>query len=281
MLTIINVDDFGLTHGVNQGVLDCFLAGSITSATLMVNAAATAEAAGIASKYPALGIGLHFNITLGVPLCAPESVSSLLTRAGHFYPRSMCEKRLALWQLKREHIRAEFYTQVEKFISFGIPMTHIDSHQHVHLFPQVFDIVAEYCVKHDIPLRIPWIWRGKNRKVSTKKRLRAGLLAMLIRRNMNKWGKKLKTNRSFVSIFDAVQSPSEITPELYLSLLKETEEFPLELMVHPARKDVALEQLTAISHFSEQELGVLTAFSLSDAAKSLNMQPVTYSSAFQ
>lgn len=34
---ILNADDFGLTRGVNAGIVRAYLAGGVTSASLMVN----------------------------------------------------------------------------------------------------------------------------------------------------------------------------------------------------------------------------------------------------
>lgn len=78
---IINADDFGLTSGVNQAVMDCSQQGSVSSATLMVNTAASEEAASLARSNPNLGLGLHFNLTLGRPVSTPVKVPSLVDQS--------------------------------------------------------------------------------------------------------------------------------------------------------------------------------------------------------
>ena len=263
MKLIINADDFGLTNGVNRGIIDCFLAGSVTSTTLMVNTPATLEAVALAKANPELVVGLHFNLTLGRPLCRAEEVPTLIDGAGEFRGRAACERNLLLGKVKGNDIEREFHAQVERFTSFGIPLTHIDSHQHMHLFPRVFDIVASYCVKHDIPLRLPWVWQGKGKTISLRKKIRALLLSLLVRRNAWRWQGRIRTNRAFASVFDLGLLPEEICVGSYLHMV-EDQRSPLEIMVHPAHVDRELKSLTRISEISAAEYDVLSQSCIAD-----------------
>lgn len=68
---IINADDFGLAGSVNLAVVRGFREGVLTSATLMVNGAAYAEAVEAARANPGLGVGVHLNILRGRPVLPP------------------------------------------------------------------------------------------------------------------------------------------------------------------------------------------------------------------
>ncbi len=83
---IVNADDFGLTEGVNRAIIDGHRNGIITSTTLMANGMAfdSAVAAGLAA--PALGIGVHLNLTQGRPVSSASRVPSIVTPRGSFYP---------------------------------------------------------------------------------------------------------------------------------------------------------------------------------------------------
>src|SRR3954465_4438787 len=61
---IVNADDFGLSHGVNAGIIQAHEHGIVTSASLMVRASAAAaqEAANYAKRRPQLSVGLHVDI---------------------------------------------------------------------------------------------------------------------------------------------------------------------------------------------------------------------------
>lgn len=279
MYLIVNADDFGLTSGVNKGILDCHRAGSVSSASLMVNTSAVLEAVEIARAYPALGVGLHFNLTLGRPLNSTAAVRSLVGTDGCFFTRSRCEQRLMLGLLAREDIEREFHAQVERFRSSGMRMTHIDSHQHVHLFPQVFDILADYCRVNDVPLRVPWRWKGT--RSGLRRRIRSHLLEILLHRNFHKWKGSVKTNAGFGSIFDLVETAGSIERASYLELLSKPQGSPFEIMVHPARVDEELRCLTRITEFSDREHEILTGFSLGQEAELRGFQLVPYSEAFQ
>ena len=275
---IVNADDFGLTSGVNRGILDCHQAGSVSNASLMVNTPAVHEAVDIARSNPRLGVGLHLNLTLGRPLNSPDDVPSLTGKDGCFFSRSRCERRLVLGLLTKGDIEREFNAQVERFNSYGLPMTHIDSHQHVHIFPRVFDIVAEYCRKNDLPLRIPWRWKGP--RLGLRRRLRIQLRDLLVFRNVRKWDKAVKTNAGFGSIFDLVETPESIVRESYLNFLKKLQDSPFELLVHPALVDEELKRLTKISEFSLREHQVLARFSLGLKAGFRGFRLVSYAEAF-
>ena len=57
---IVNADDFGLTEGVNRGIIQAFREGILTSATLMANAPAFEDAVARAKEHQNFGSGLPF-----------------------------------------------------------------------------------------------------------------------------------------------------------------------------------------------------------------------------
>ena len=59
---IVNADDFGLTPGVNRGILHAHSHGIVTSTSLMVHRQAAPEAAAAARQHPELGLGLHLDL---------------------------------------------------------------------------------------------------------------------------------------------------------------------------------------------------------------------------
>src|SRR5215831_16051926 len=84
---VINADDFGLSEGVNRGILAAHAAGSVTSTSLLVNLPAFDHAVAGAREAPRLGVGLHFNVTAGAPVLPAERVRSLCDpRTGDFHP---------------------------------------------------------------------------------------------------------------------------------------------------------------------------------------------------
>ena len=133
---IINADDFGLTSGVNRAIVEANRSGVLTSATIMANARAFSEAASLAKTQPSLKTGCHIVLIDGEPVSA--NLASLTNGSSHF--RSSL-KDFALAAVRRrlspEEIQREAEAQIRKVQSLGISLTHIDSHKHTHMFPQV------------------------------------------------------------------------------------------------------------------------------------------------
>src|SRR5260370_16527970 len=82
---IVNGDDFGLTPGVNAGILDAHVRGILTSASLFANAPATEDAIRIARRSPTLGVGCHLTLVDGHPTLPPSQIPTL-PPAGQFLP---------------------------------------------------------------------------------------------------------------------------------------------------------------------------------------------------
>jgi hopanoid biosynthesis associated protein HpnK len=144
---IINADDFGLTAGVNRAIMEAHEGGVVTSATLMANGQAFDEAVALARSRPRLGVGCHIVLVDGAPMLDSTQVRSLLDRdggsrsAGNSRFREGISKFAVLALLGRLHadeIEAEATAQIGKLQSSGIAVTHLDSHKHTHMFPQVF-----------------------------------------------------------------------------------------------------------------------------------------------
>jgi len=133
---IINADDFGLTSGVNRAIVEGNRSGTVTSATLMANAQASAAAIELAKAQPTLKTGCHVVLIDGVPLSA--NLTSLTNGPSRFHS-SLKQFALAAVrkQIAAEEIEREVTAQLGKIQSAGITLTHVDSHKHTHMFPHV------------------------------------------------------------------------------------------------------------------------------------------------
>src|SRR5208282_3625697 len=75
---IVKADDFGLTAGVNRGILEAHAGGVVSSATLMANGAAFADAVTAARSTPNLSVGCHVVLVDGTPVSPPGALDTLL-----------------------------------------------------------------------------------------------------------------------------------------------------------------------------------------------------------
>lgn len=230
---IVNADDFGLSKGQNYGIIDACKNGLVTSTTALVNGAAIEHAAHLSRCLPELAVGMHFVLTLGMPLSAMPG----LTREGKLGKW--------IWQMAQddtlplEEIARELDCQYHRFVDlFGCEPTHMDSHHHVHMIPQIFPLVAAFAKAKGIPMRI-------DRAVQK----RDGLDALGVR-----------SSDGFASEFYG----DAITEELFLQTLEtsvQAGESSLEVMCHPAFVDNTI-MGSAYCYPRLTELDVLTSPSL-------------------
>lgn len=150
-LLIVNADDFGLTEGVNQGILDAHRRGLVTSTSLLVNGAAFQSAVAMARQSPVLGVGIHLNLTDGRSIAPPSEISSLVNAAQSFAanPPQLVQQLLA-GTVQLAHIEREFRAQIEHVLAAGIIPTHLDGHQHVQAWPSIFAITVKLALEYGI-----------------------------------------------------------------------------------------------------------------------------------
>lgn len=149
-LLIVNADDFGQSSTVNRAILSCFRQGLISSTTIMANMPGFDEAIDMTlSNGLQSNVGVHLNLTDGEPLLpAVRSNASLCDESGRF---RRFRKRL-LSALDRQLISSEISAQIQKCRDAGLPLTHADSHQHVHNEPAVFQaiqpVLKDFGIQH-------------------------------------------------------------------------------------------------------------------------------------
>src|SRR6266498_3494612 len=133
---IVNADDFGRSHSINQAVLRAHRDGILTSASLMVNGAAAAEAIELARENPRLGVGLHLSLVCGTSALAPRDIPGLVNGAGHFSNNPVATGIRYFFQSRlRPQLEREIDAQFGKFHATGLPLDHVTGPLHFHLHP--------------------------------------------------------------------------------------------------------------------------------------------------
>jgi len=138
----VNADDFGLTQGVNQAVIELFRDHALTSTTLMATADNFDEAVALAKQSPSLGVGCHVVLVDGMPVLPSSEIPSLIDISAP--NKSVFRAKLSTFvtdllrgRISEAEIEAEATAQVKKLQQAGIAVTHIDTHKHTHTFPRV------------------------------------------------------------------------------------------------------------------------------------------------
>lgn len=225
MRLIVNADDFGISKAVTLGILEAHKEGVITSTTMMCNMPNAEYGAELSKKYPKLGVGIHFVLTAGFPLA--EGVNSLVDETGRFHKKDKI-KELAT----SEDIRKELRCQMDKFLSFGIKPTHIDSHHHVHRISKVLEVVREFALEYDIPVRLLGNTCGNNLK---------GIV----------------TTEGFTGGF---YGETEVNPQAFINNIEKNKNFEsLEIMCHPGYLDQQILDMSSYATPRTKELMTLTS----------------------
>jgi chitin disaccharide deacetylase len=139
---IVNADDFGRSASINQAIARAHREGILTTASLMVNEPACAEAVALARELPRLGVGLHLTLLCGHAALSPSEIPGLVNLRGEFTSNPAAAGMAYFFRpgLRRQ-LRAEIHAQFQRFRATGLPLDHVNGHLHLHLHPTVFAIL--------------------------------------------------------------------------------------------------------------------------------------------
>jgi predicted glycoside hydrolase/deacetylase ChbG (UPF0249 family) len=139
---IINADDFGYSHEVNQVILESIEKAVISSTTIMANAPAVQEALQIASSHPQVSYGIHLNLTEFQPLLANADLKStgLVDASGNFIGNGFRQLRPTPKLLQACY--EELSLQMQSLLERGLKPTHLDSHHHIHTVPWLLPVIS-------------------------------------------------------------------------------------------------------------------------------------------
>lgn len=262
---IVNADDFGLTEGVNRGIVKAHRSGIVSSSTLMANASALDDAIPLAASSAGLSLGCHVVLVDGEPLLDSRQVSTLLNRKGD----GRFEEGIARFatralrgQIDPEQIEAEVTAQIRKLQAAGVQVSHLDTHKHTHVFPQVLRPIlraAKACGVRAI--RNPF-GRVAFSQIANRPNLwkRYGQVRIL-----NAWAAAFVKTVAEVGMRTpdgslGIVATGSMDDRMFRLILENLPEGTWELVCHPGYNDVALQRIrTRLRDSREVELRWLTS----------------------
>lgn len=132
---VINADDLGISQEVNDRIFQLMDQGHIRSATVIMNGATVDNAIARTPAYPHCSFGIHLNITYGTPLTHHHDLTPILDSHGQFSEKFPHDH---LTRPVQQAVVAEWSAQIECALAMGLPISHLDSHHHVHRIPALF-----------------------------------------------------------------------------------------------------------------------------------------------
>lgn len=142
-LLIVNADDYGLTDGVSRAILQAHRDGVVTSTSVLAIAPAFDRTSAWLADVPRLGTGAHLAVVgEDPPLLSAAEIPTVVDRRGRL---PMSWRRFlplaALGRIDPDDLRREFNAQLDRIEGAGIAVDHFDTHQNLHLWPGVRDVV--------------------------------------------------------------------------------------------------------------------------------------------
>lgn len=170
---IINSDDFGLSPSVNNAIVTAFNEKLISSTTCLVNfKRGLCDAVSIVNEglIPKGSIGIHLNLTEGIPINTLTKNCNLLCEDGKFHGRIRNSPVFTLNKDQRKTVTLELESQVEKFIAgFGFSPSHIDGHHHIQTEWAIMNCVIE--IAHKFKIKNVRLTRNIGKGISLSKRI--------------------------------------------------------------------------------------------------------------
>ena len=139
---IITADDYGERKDINKRIIECYLKAAISDISILAVGEAFSDAAELAGKHNIKNIGAHLALT---------GPFKPLTR-GIEFPGSYGEFFTKYFSglINKSRIYEEFKQQISRIKNAGFTITHLNSHQHIHVIPEILKIVTELMKKEGI-----------------------------------------------------------------------------------------------------------------------------------
>jgi len=139
---IINADDYGFSEKTNQGIIEAYTKGGISDLSIM--------AVGTAFEDGIKRLKENSITTAGIHVCLTTDLRPLRME---YFPKNCFSlfKDIVLGRVKKRKIYAEIKAQIKKVKEQGINISHIDSHEHVHMFLPITGVFMRIADEEKIP----------------------------------------------------------------------------------------------------------------------------------
>ena len=181
MLLIINSEDLGTNAQINDETFGLIDAGLVTSCNIIANSPVFDQAAAGARHFPHCSFAVHLNLTAFRPLTQSDALKPILDGTGLFSGWEDLRTVRMTFALGAALFK-ELSAQVYRVLEAGVPVSHFDSHQHIHTIPKLFPILKALqrrfgiqCMRSTINLLSPGV------QMTVSRGLRKGLFRTAMR----------------------------------------------------------------------------------------------------
>jgi len=276
---IVSADDFGLSAGVNAGILSAHLDGILTDASLMVGGAAFADAVEVARATPTLSVGLHLVLVQGRATAPPSAVPGLVDHDGMFRNQPVLNGfRYFFTPGVRVQLEREIRAQLERYLSTGLQLSHVDGHLNIHMHPTVLAVLLKVAPEYGIrALRLPREPLDISLRLDGRQRVRKVMEAVTFRA-LVRWAMPRLTAHGMRhpdQMFGLHQSGHMTEPYL-LGVLEALPPGVTEIYCHASKVDAEAARWRPTDYESEAELAALTSPRVGAALAAAQVVRISY-----
>lgn len=138
---IVTADDVGLDAGMTEGAIRAHRDGIVTACSIVASGAAFDDAVARLRDVPSLEAGVHLALVEERSLTGLRMPRKYTT----FVPLYLARV------ISIDAIERELRAQIERVLATGLRVTHLNGHQHLHLLPRIFAVVAKLAREYAIP----------------------------------------------------------------------------------------------------------------------------------
>jgi len=277
---IVTGDDFGLAVPVNEAIEEAHRHGILTAASLMVGAEAAADAVERARRLPTLRVGLHLVLVEGRSVLPPEAIPDLVDRRGEFSTHLVRAGFAYFFRPgARRQLEAEIRAQFQAFRDTGLPMDHVNAHNHMHLHPTVLGLILKVGREFGLKaVRVPYeppirSWRASRKALLLKLATAFALAPWLA---LLRWRLNRANVRANEFVFGMNDSGAMRT-ELVLQMLRHLPPGVSEIYFHPATLRCPQIDRTMSDYDHRAEFEALISSSVRDAVRACEVRRIAFS----
>ena len=279
-ILVVNADDFGLSSGINRGIESALHRGILRSASLMPNGAAFDDAVRIAQANPGLGVGIHLSLVDERCLSPIDKVRGLAGEDGSLPPSyGAFVKAYMMRRFGEKQLRCEIKNQVARVLDAGIKPTHIDSHQHLHMLPGLFDIVLETARNAGIRvMRVPMECSGPGPSALSPRGAQTRVLSMLSSWNTRRLR---ETGIRYADHFWGIGVSGNMVENNLQTVLNRLRDGVNEVMCHPGFADPATQSRYQWGYHWDGEAEALYSESITGLVAEKGIRLASFSNAWK
>ncbi len=277
---IITGDDFGIAEPVNEAIIEAHRRGALTSASLIVGTKFTQDAVARAHETPSLKVGLHIVLVEGTSVLPPAAIPNLVGRNGEFSSKLVKTGFKYFFHPRiRPQLEKEIRAQFRAFQDTGLPLDHVNAHNHMHLHPTILAMIVKVGREFGMKaIRLPYeppilSWKASGRHFSSKVLSAAFLYPWLaiMKQKLHRSG--IRHNDRLFGMADS----GAMTLDLTLRFLQNLPRGTTELHFHPATRHSEETDATMPDYAHEEEYRTLTSRQMLSAIQNADIQIISFS----